>query len=433
MIVHVMSLLEDLTLFVTQTYHSIAPTVILRPLYELGRPLNAPDPSSATNDLEGHRLICVNEVFRDSDDNQFRVIDVIGSGTYACVFKCQSVRDPRKFSALKVVKNLQNYKETGLNEISIHHCLAAAPNFPGKSLVMIPLSVFEIEDHICFIQPLFGRSLFEGLGHGFGLIGLLGRVRAVMDQLLQALEFIHQLGIVHADLKSDNVLFKDDDGDRICLIDFGSANSGARTPGEYIQSRFYRSPEIALALPWDTRVDVWSAGCIAAELFLDFAIFGCDTESDLVHSMVALLGPIPDVIIQGSPRWQRFFDMVPAGFRPKSDPTEVLLSSHCYHQVFETRGAYTLEDLVERHIPATDAEEAGLLRSFTDFLKMLLEYDPVTRVSAARARIHPFLLGQPLPGNWGGLREPSKILKTAWRPRRVLSMEPSSPDFLELF
>jgi dual specificity protein kinase YAK1 len=431
-------LLEDLTLFIGSTYHSIMPHCFPVRTHTPGAVLNAPDPSDpeAVSKMEGHRVVCVNSIFADKDGRRFRVLEVLGSGTYGYVFKCQSLDHPGEFSAMKIIKNLRNYKDTGLNEILIHRALAQAAPHPGKAHVMMPITSFEIDDHICIVMPLLSRSLFDGLCESSGLSRLLARVHGVMDELLQALDFVHRLGIIHCDLKTDNVLFANEDAEHICVIDFGSAIIDAKDRGVYIQSRFYRSPEIILGLPWDSRIDVWSAGCVAAELFLDFAIFGCETESDVIHSMVALLGPFPEHVLQASSRWQRFFDVGPGGFETKNDPGTVLLTSHCYRQVFEERGVQNLENMILGHCQPENSEEEAKLQAFMDFVKTLLNVDAETRVTAARARTHPFILGHPLPSNWTGLKEPKKEtgLTPAVAPRKPSqSMETLPPDFLSLF
>jgi dual specificity protein kinase YAK1 len=431
--------IESLTLFVTATYHAIMPAQFSLPVYRVGHALNAPedpDPDDvlAVPPSEGHRIVHVNDVFRDLDGGEFRIIDVLGSGTYAYVFKCVSVAHPDRFYAIKVIKSLRNYKETGLNEILIHRSLAAAPNHPGKTHVMMPVTSFEIDGHVCLVMPLFARTLFDGIGHATDLVSHLERVRMIMEQLLQALDFVHRLGIFHCDIKTDNLLFTSDDADHVCLIDFGSAIMGDAAPGVYIQSRFYRSPEIIFGLPYDSRIDVWSAGCIAAELFLDFAVFGCETEFDVVHSMVGLLGPIPDRLLQMTARWQRFFDLGPDGFSPKSDTAAVLLTSHCYCQFFQERGVQTLENLILTYMMPEDPAEDAMLRSFADFVKALLEFDPNLRVTAARARTHPFIRQQPLPQNWAGLKEPRKegVQVPAAR-KGAKSQDLIPPDILSLF
>jgi dual specificity protein kinase YAK1 len=255
-----------------------------------------------------------------------------------------------------------------------------------------------------------------------------------MEQLLQVLASIHQLGIIHSDLKMDNVLLVDEECREVVLIDFGSATVGDGNPGLYIQSRFYRSPEIILGLPFDSKIDIWSAGCVAAELYLDFALFGCESEFDVVHAMVALLGPFPDRMLSTSARWQRFFDMHPLGFRPKGDVNDIMLTKHCYHAVFEEIGVLPIDQVMMGHNGLTAEEDAALIMCFIDFVKRMLSYDPSVRISAAGALTHPFILGKDLPENWA----PPVEAKKDWKKgspkniRKAMSLDLVPSDFLSM-
>jgi dual specificity protein kinase YAK1 len=262
------------------------------------------------------------------------------------------------------------------------------------------ISSFEIQEHVCLLMPLCGRSLFMGLGPLERPRTHLQKVRSIMVQLLQALDFVHALGIIHADIKPDNLLFCNDDNDEVVLIDFGSAMSDTDGQRFYIQSRFYRSPEVILGIPYDDAIDVWSAGCIAAELYVDFPIFACETESDCIHAMVALLGMFPTSLIRTSRRWQRFFQMTRDGFVPKDDPADVLLNRHCSREIFQALGIMSLEELIREKEPATDEAEAASLASFSDFVRRLLAYSPNRRITAGQALRHPFILDVPLPPDW---------------------------------
>jgi serine/threonine protein kinase len=231
--------LEDLTLFILSTYHEVMPHMFPLPTYELGHPLNAPEPADPDTpdgelQMDGHRLVHANEIFQDSKGQKFRVIDVIGSGTYGYVFKCQSVEQAELFCAMKIIKNLRHYKETGLNELVFHQCLAGAPNHPGKSHVMMLITSFEIHDHVILVMPLLARSLFDGICQTVPLPTLLESARSVMEQLLQALEFVHKQGIVHSDLKTDKILSVSEEG-----ANPASSTSGPRVEGIVRQEYTY--------------------------------------------------------------------------------------------------------------------------------------------------------------------------------------------------
>ena len=437
-------LLDDLTLFVRETYHEISPQMYPAPSFERGRALNLPEDAEeneAAVSPEGHKIVYVNEIFEDGQGTSLRVIDVLGNGTFSYVFKCQLLKDPRKFVALKIIRNLRQYRQTGLAEILIHQKMASAPEHPGKAHVIMPITYFEVNDHVCLVTPLYQRSLFEGICQTQPVLSLLESVRHVMKHLLQALDFIHANGIMHCDLKPDNILFKDDDCNDIVLIDFGSATTRLEGVGDYIQSRFYRSPEIILGLPFDSGIDIWSAGCVAAELFLDFAIFACENEFDAIHSMVALLGPIPETLLGRSPRWQRFFDMKRSGFQPKGDPNEILVTTHSYHQIYEQIGALPLEQLIQGHCEVKTPEEQAMVTCFTDFVKRLLNFDPARRLTATQALAHPFLDGKQLSEEWRPPRvarsfasdtQPQSLTPPAFGVRTSLSSDMSKSDFLSL-
>ena len=93
----------------------------------------------------------------------------------------------------------------------------------------------------------------------------------------------------------------------IKLIDFGSSSYEATMSFHYVQSRFYRAPEVLLGLPYDSSIDLWSAACVAAELFLGLPLFpGCN-EHDLLFRMTRLLGPLPDWMLESGHLAGRFF------------------------------------------------------------------------------------------------------------------------------
>lgn len=102
----------------------------------------------------------------------------------------------------------------------------------------------------------------------------------VLYQILYTLEYIHSKNILHRDLKPSNILINQDC--QIKLADFGLARNIPRNSTEikykidltsYVATRWYRAPEILLKRPYSTGVDIWSVGCIAAELFQKSVLF----------------------------------------------------------------------------------------------------------------------------------------------------------------
>ena len=91
-------------------------------------------------------------------------------------------------------------------------------------------------------------------------------LQIVTRQCLEALEFLHDLGIIHCDLKPENILIKSYRRCEIKVIDLGSSCFRSDNLCLYVQSRSYRAPEVILGLPYDQKIDMWSLGCILAEL-----------------------------------------------------------------------------------------------------------------------------------------------------------------------
>lgn len=99
--------------------------------------------------------------------------------------------------------------------------------------------------------------------------------------------------IIHCDIKPENVVFKELGKSGIKLIDFGSACFSHKKEFTYIQSRYYRAPEIVLMKPYDNKIDVWSLGCLIFEIFTGTPLFPSRTEDEQMQMLLATLGAPP--------------------------------------------------------------------------------------------------------------------------------------------
>ena len=93
----------------------------------------------------------------------------------------------------------------------------------------------------------------------------------------------------------------------IKIIDFGSSCTSDRRMYKYIQSRFYRSPEVILELPYDAAIDIWSLGCILVEMHTGMPLFAGRDESDQIRRFVALKGLPPAWMLAASRKTEKFF------------------------------------------------------------------------------------------------------------------------------
>lgn len=221
------------------------------------------------------------------------------------VFKVRPSRSEVCF-ALKVIRNLDSLSKQAETEVGILNRLRmpgeGANGLAGdkseggtdpRSLVVQLHQHFRYKDHTCLVFEALGVNLLQLLQQN-GCRGLsLSLVRFFAKQLLQVLVLLRHEGILHCDLKPENILLRNLQSPAIKIIDFGSACYAAQQPSStYIQSRFYRSPEVLLGHPYGVEIDTWSLGCIVGEFFLGLPLFPGESEYNQV--------PVPSFTIQGS-------------------------------------------------------------------------------------------------------------------------------------
>ena len=201
---------------------------------------------------------------------------------------------------------------------------------------------------------------FKGMQHDF--------LRRISSQILHALAHLSRLKIIHCDLKPENILFTDSTHQHVKIIDFGASCTAFKHGFTYVQSRFYRSPEVVLGLPYDSAIDMWSFGCILAELITGQPLFPAHDENHLLEYIVLTMGSLPDQMVYNSSKYKRFFDTkgnlikskrskVPDDAAPGSEPLYYLLK--------------------------TDKDD-----ELTKFIAQCLIIDPAKRITAEEALRH---------------------------------------------
>ncbi|KAI1377447.1 kinase-like domain-containing protein [Hypoxylon crocopeplum] len=181
-------------------------------------------------------------------------------------------------------------------------------------------------------------------------------VKLYIYQLFRALAYIHSQGICHRDIKPQNLLLDPNTG-VLKLCDFGSAKILVENEPNvsYICSRYYRAPELIFgATNYTTKIDVWSTGCVMAELMLGQPLFPGESGIDQLVEIIKVLG---------TPTREQIRTMNPNYMEHKFPQ----IKPHPFSKVFRKADANAL-DLIAR----------------------LLEYTPTERLGAIDAMVHPF-------------------------------------------
>lgn len=111
-------------------------------------------------------------------------------------------------------------------------------------------------------------------------------------------------GVIHCDIKPENILFTDDSYCKIKLIDFGASCEDCTTGFFYVQSRYYRAPEIVLGIDYSYPVDMWSVGCVLYEMIVGMPLFPAQDENELLEYFVITIGNIPQFMINQSKKYK---------------------------------------------------------------------------------------------------------------------------------
>ena len=150
------------------------------------------------------------------------------------------------------------------------------------------LSAFVHRNHQCLVFEMLSLNLYELLKNTQFDGVSLNLIRKFAKQILKALQFLSRsdLDVIHCDLKPENILLRHPKRSGIKVIDFGSSCRSNSQMYSYIQSRFYRSPEVLLGLPYSVAIDMWSLGCILVEMHTGEPLFSGSDQFDQMRKIV---------------------------------------------------------------------------------------------------------------------------------------------------
>ncbi|KAJ7496093.1 kinase-like domain-containing protein [Mycena galericulata] len=410
-----LSPLRQLTTNLLDTYHICNPQFRYESTHNPRRVLTKPSKPAHNDGYDNDDydyILYVNDWLGAEDGHKYLILDILGQGTFGQVVKCQNMKT-HEIVAVKVVKNKPAYFNQSMMEVTILEMLNKNSDPNDQHHILRLRDSFIHRSHLCLVFELLSSNLYELIKQNQfqGLSTQL--VKVFMAQLLDAMTILKEARLIHCDLKPENILLKSLQSPQIKVIDFGSACHERQTVYTYIQSRFYRSPEVLLGMSYTASIDMWSLGCIAVELFLGLPLFPGTSEYNQLTRIVEMLGMPPQSMLNMGKVTSQFFDTYEV-YNPHTNQNEKKYRLKTIEQY--SREQNTNEQPGKQYFKATSLpeiintapmpqskaarqgheveKELNNRASFIDFCQGLLDLNPVTRWTPQQARLHPFITGE---------------------------------------
>lgn len=409
----------------------------------------------------------------DHINYRYEIDRVLGNGSFGNVVLCKDHKyfngNQNKMVALKIIKNDLNWSLQAVYEIKmLKHLnenfkvggpginisnfdleyLREYGNDSKESPVLTYYDHFHFRGHMCIITEVLSLNLYSLLEitkfKGFS-INLL---KKFSYQILKGLQFIHNNKIIHCDIKPENIMIKfpnnfDPNSINECndftikIIDFGSSCFNNEISYSYIQSRFYRAPEVIIGAKYNSMIDLWSFGCVIAELYTGIPLFPGKNELEQIGLISEVFGaPNSSLIVSQrnlllrSIRSQNAAKNILDGalmnqnnMNKNSSIDEKSIKRTLLYTLFDSEGKFNLQFLnvrlqtiAQSQTPnnynntaprrnfrlnsknleimlklAANNEDRSTGQSFIKFLQSIFKWDPNERLNAADLLAHRFL------------------------------------------
>ncbi|KAI3464185.1 hypothetical protein Pfo_020848 [Paulownia fortunei] len=304
---------------------------------------------------------------------RYHVTEYLGSAAFSKAIQAHDLHTGMDV-CMKIIKNNKDFFDQSLDEIKLLKYVNK--HDPADKYHLLRLyDYFYYREHLLIVCELLKANLYEfhkfNRESGGEVYFTMPRLQSITIQCLEALQFLHSLGLIHCDLKPENILVKSYSRCEVKVIDLGSSCFETDHLCSYVQSRSYRAPEVILGLPYDKKIDIWSLGCILAELCTGNVLFQNDSPATLLARVIGIVGPLEQEMLAKGRDTYKYFTK--------------------NHMLYErNQDTNRLEYLIPKKSSFRHRLPMGD-QGFIDFVAHLLEINPKKRPSASEALKHPWL------------------------------------------
>lgn len=292
-------------------------------------------------------------------DFPFKKLEKIGEGTYGVVYKATRKENPHEILALKKIRldmDEEGVPSSAIREISLLKALS-------HSNIVKLWDVVPLKNKLYMVFEFLDQDLKKHMDQTSAPLSP-DLIKSYLFQLLTSIAYCHSRRILHRDLKPQNLLI--DQTGKLKLADFGLARAFGvplRTYTHEVVTLWYRAPEILMGSDtYSTPVDIWSIGCIFAEMLTKRPLFPGDSEIDQIFRIFRTMGTPNEATWPGFARLPHYQSSWP--------------------QITTSQRTLFLDVVAGQ----TEPERGHAL----DLLRRMLTYVPSHRISAKQALQHPY-------------------------------------------
>lgn len=304
---------------------------------------------------KGQESVSINSITNEKAELTYSANVILGSGSFGIVYQA-TITETGEVVAIKKVFQDKRYKNRELQilkELKHPNVIRLMNYFYTQGDKQDGVYLNCVTDYIPETLSKIIRNYAKAKQQMHMLL-----VKLYAFQMIKALGYIHAIGICHRDIKPQNILINPNTQE-LKLCDFGSAKKLIKSQPNiaYICSRYYRAPELIFgATEYTNQIDVWSIGCVIAELVHGQPIFPGESASDQLVEIIKVLG---------TPTKEQIYQMNPE-YKEHKFPS---IKPYPWVKVFKNKT-----------VPP----------EYIDLLEKLLTYEPQQRITPMKALCHPF-------------------------------------------